>query len=333
MSAERDIEHWVQEVREGKPRALARAITAIENAYPGAERLVDRLYVETGRAWRIGLTGPPGAGKSTLISQLVHHFRQQEKRVGVLAIDPSSPFTGGALLGDRIRMAEAAPDTGVFFRSLAARGALGGLSEATEYAADVLDAAGYEIILIETVGVGQSEIEVVRAVDTVVVVLVPESGDVIQTMKAGVMEIADIFCVNKADHAEADALVRALEHMLELRPVREGWRPPVVKTVATRRGGIRPLVEALEAHRVFLETSSLWKRHRRERLRRRVEQIVYHTWHRRFWNDERKARLQKALEALGEGPQTPYELARRLMKEKITDTTNQTHHLTGEEDG
>jgi len=167
-----------------------------------------------------------------------------------------------------------------------------------------------------------------------VVVLVPESGDVIQTMKAGLMEIGDIFCVNKADHAEADALVRALEHMLELRPSREGWHPPVVKTVATQKDGVRPLVEALEAHRVFLETSGLWKRYRKERLRRRVEQLVYRTWHREFWNDTRKARLQQALEELDREAWTPYELARRIMKMHQTRiATTETHHSNREKHG
>ena len=212
----------------GRRRAVARALTAVENGLPGADDLVDALYPHTGRAWRLGVTGPPGAGKSTLVDRLVGAFRQRGETVAVVAVDPSSPFTGGALLGDRVRMDRHADDDGVFVRSLAARGALGGLSEAAEAACDVFDAAGFGVVVVETVGVGQGEIDVAEACDTTLVVLVPESGDAVQAMKAGLMEVADVFAVNKADKPEAsnpgEGPARGAP---PARPVRAAGRPGV----------------------------------------------------------------------------------------------------------
>lgn len=297
-----------------KRRAIARAITRIENDLAGADDLVDALYPNTGRAWRLGVTGPPGAGKSTLTDRLIGHWREAGQTVGVVAVDPSSPFTGGALLGDRVRLSERLGDDGVFYRSLAARGAGGGLSEATEAACDVLDAAGFDVVIVETVGVGQGELDVAEAADTVAVVLVPESGDAIQAMKAGLMEIADVFCVNKADHPDANALVGALRSALRLRTPREedAWTPPVVQTVATESGGIEALVGALEQHRAWLHEGGRWEARREARLRRRVRRLVQADWQRRFWTPERQKALDEAVAALGE-ERAPHDLALRIL--------------------
>ena len=295
-------------------RAVARAITRIENGLAGADDLVDALYPHTGGAWRVGITGPPGAGKSTLTDRLIGHWREAGRTVGVVAVDPSSPFTGGALLGDRVRLSERLGDDGAFYRSLAARGAGGGLSEATEAAADVLDAAGFDLVLVETVGVGQGELDVAEAADTVAVVLVPDSGDAIQAMKAGLMEIADVFCVNKADHPDANALVGALRSMLRLRTPRGAgdWTPPVVKTVATESEGIEAFVEAMQRHQAWLAEDGRWEARREARLRRRVRRLVQDAWHERFWTPERTAALDAAVAALGE-ERAPHRLAARIL--------------------
>jgi LAO/AO transport system kinase len=314
-----DPDQLAAAVQNTNRRAIARAITRVENGLAGADTLVDALYPHTGTAWRIGITGPPGAGKSTLTDRIIGHFREEGQTVGVVAVDPSSPFTGGALLGDRVRLRETGDD-GVFFRSLAARGAGGGLSEATEAACDVLDAAGYDIVLIETVGVGQGELDVAEAADTVVVVLVPESGDAIQAMKAGLMEIADVFCVNKADNPDANALVGALRSTLRLRTPRDAsddaWTPPVVKTIATEAGGLDDLVAAMWGHRDWLGTAR-WQARREARLRRRVRRLVRADWQRRFWTTERTEALDRAVAALGAGERVPHALAARLLNEAI----------------
>src|SRR6188474_2080316 len=236
----------------GDRRALARAITLIENDDPAGWELVREVYPRTGKARIVGFTGPPGVGKSTLIGSLTGEMRKADREVAVLSIDPSSPFTRGALLGDRIRLSEHFLDPGVFIRSMASRGALGGLSEAALQVALVMDAAGKDDVLIETVGVGQAEIDIVDHADTIILALMPGSGDSIQALKAGVMEIPDIIVVNKADHPLADTMIREIRGVLSLAPQR-GWRVPIVKTEATRGEGVEQLVEKLDEHHAYIE--------------------------------------------------------------------------------
>ncbi|MGB6391769.1 MAG: methylmalonyl Co-A mutase-associated GTPase MeaB [Candidatus Acidiferrales bacterium] len=231
------IEAWSSQILSGDVLAIARAVSAIENRAPEAELLLRSLFPHTGRAYRVGITGAPGTGKSTLVDRLAAHYRAERQSVGIIAVDPSSPFTGGAILGDRIRMQGHAGDDGVFIRSMATRGYLGGLAQAAGDAALLLDAAGKQFIVIETVGVGQGEIEIVRLADCTVVVLVPGMGDDIQNLKAGLMEIGDIFAVNKSDRDGADRFEQQLTAILQLVPERDGWKPPVVRTVATENQG------------------------------------------------------------------------------------------------
>ncbi len=296
----------------GDRRAIAKAITAVESGGESASELVDALYPHTGNAWRIGITGPPGAGKSTLTDRLIGQFSEEGKTVAVVAVDPSSPFTGGALLGDRVRMDERTRDAGVFIRSLAARGALGGLSEATEAACDVLDAAGFDIILIETVGVGQGELDVAETADTVIVVLVPESGDAVQAMKAGLMEIAHVFAVNKADHPEAGLMVKALRQMLHLRVASaNGWEVPVSKTSALNGDGLDELVRMLKNHQSHLHHD--WEASRDARFRRRVKRLVEASWRAQFWSGGRAERLEASLADTQHEHRKPHGTANSLL--------------------
>jgi LAO/AO transport system kinase len=255
----------------GKSRPLAQAITLVESHDGRATRLLAELYPQTGRARIIGITGSPGAGKSTLVAAMARHYRAQEKRVGIIAVDPTSPFTGGAILGDRIRMSDLYTDRGVFIRSMATRGFLGGLAKATNDVVDILDAAGFDIVLVETVGVGQDEVEVVRTVQTNVVVLVPGMGDDIQAIKAGIMEIGDVFVVNKADRPGADKTVTEVTMMMSLVEEHGDWIPPIVKTVASKSQGIAELDEALGKHYDYLAASGELDRRNRDRVRIRIE--------------------------------------------------------------
>ncbi len=270
-----DVPDLVAQARSGRPRAVARLISLVEDAHPSVPALMEALMPFSGRAHVIGLTGAPGVGKSTTTSALVAAFRARGARVGVLAVDPSSPFSGGALLGDRIRMQEHAADPEVFIRSMATRGHLGGLSWAAPAAVRVLDAVGCDVVLVETVGVGQSEVEVAGAADTTIVLLAPGLGDGIQAAKAGILEIGDIFVVNKADREGADATVHDLRHMVALAERRDAgaWRPPVVKTVAMTGHGIEDLMSAVDKHRSWLHVEHLQER-RVDRAVREIEALA-----------------------------------------------------------
>jgi len=275
-----DLDDLVPRLLQRQPRAVARAISIVEDGGEGQRELVRRVYPHTGRARIVGITGPPGAGKSTLVDRMARHLRKRGpeggQSVGILAVDPTSPYTGGALLGDRIRMQSLYTDPGVFIRSMATRGAMGGLARASRDAVDILDAAGFDWVLLETVGVGQDEVDVVRTVDTVVLVTVPGLGDDIQAIKAGILEIADVFVINKADREGVERAARDLEMMLSLGehgdPGR--WLPPILKTVAAREEGIGEVLAAVERHREHLSASGELDRRRRAHLRLRVETIL-----------------------------------------------------------
>ncbi|HYW13817.1 MAG TPA: methylmalonyl Co-A mutase-associated GTPase MeaB [Longimicrobium sp.] len=326
--------------------ALARAISIVENGRPGFERILHALHADMGRAHRIGVTGPPGAGKSTLTSKLALELRKRDERIGIVAVDPSSPFTGGALLGDRIRMTNISTDPGIFIRSMATRGHLGGLATTTKEVADLLDAYGYDRVVLETVGVGQSELEIARTADTSVVVLVPESGDSIQAMKAGLMEVADVFVINKADRPGADRLAQELEVMLHMRlgemPQNAGhhgvslksvqkaaragveakaeevgaWAIPVLKTTAQSGEGVEELVRTLDRHRVFLDDSGELSRRRQARLAERVRAVVERRLQRLAWEKgPGEEILTGSLAALEAGEVSPYAVADRIIKQ------------------
>jgi LAO/AO transport system kinase len=251
------LQHWVDRIRAGDVRALARAISTVEDNRPESRELLKALFNFTGRARVIGLTGAPGAGKSTLVDQLAREYRKQERTVGILAVDPTSPYTGGAILGDRIRMQSHHADSGIYIRSMATRGNLGGLARTTTDAATILDAAGKDIVLIETVGVGQDEIDIVRLADVTVVILVPGMGDDVQTIKAGIMEIADIFVINKSDREGADRVEREIRSMQSLAIRSDKWTPPIIKTVAMDGRGIPELAAAIVNYEQFLQQKDL----------------------------------------------------------------------------
>ena len=292
-------------------------MSLVENGAPEAEALLERVYGARPAAPRVGVTGPPGAGKSTLVAELALLLRRRGKRVGVVAVDPTSPYTGGAILGDRVRMSELSTDPEVFIRSMATRGSLGGLAARTEELAELLSGWGSDITLIETVGVGQSELDVAQAADTTLVVLTPESGDAIQSLKAGLMEIADVFVVNKSDHAGADQLAATIRSALALRP-KAPWMPPIVRTVATERRGIEELHEAIEAHRAHLAGPKA-QGGRREKIRARLKNAIRERLLEAAWErQELGALLDRAADQVLGGTVSPYRAARDLI-ERITD--------------
>ncbi|SMC17478.1 LAO/AO transport system kinase [Desulfacinum hydrothermale DSM 13146] len=300
---------YAKEVLEGSVRAAARLISWLEDEDPRALEHMERLYAHTGRAYVMGITGSPGAGKSTLTDKVTFALRKKGLTVGIVAVDPSSPFTGGAVLGDRVRMSRLTMDPGVFMRSMATRGFLGGLAKATGEVVKVLDALGKDVILIETVGVGQDEVDVIRLADTTCLVLVPGLGDTIQSMKAGVMEIADVFVINKADRPGADQLYAEVTTRVEQdASIRErAWTPPVMRTVAVDDEGIGDLVEAVEAHRKFLEESGALEEKRRRRAREETLQLIHGELYRRI-RDRLTANgeLDALVEAIVQRRESPY---------------------------
>ncbi|MET9518527.1 methylmalonyl Co-A mutase-associated GTPase MeaB [Streptomyces sp. NPDC002994] len=310
-----DVPELVAQAREGRPRAVARLISLVEGASPQLREVMAALAPLAGNAYVVGLTGSPGVGKSTSTSALVSAYRRAGKRVGVLAVDPSSPFSGGALLGDRVRMSEHASDPGVYIRSMATRGHLGGLAWAAPQAIRVLDAAGCDVVLVETVGVGQSEVEIASQADTSVVLLAPGMGDGIQAAKAGILEIGDVYVVNKADRDGADATARELNHMLGLGESRGpgDWRPPIVKTVAARGEGIDEVVEALEKHRAWMEERGVLSERRAKRASHEVETIAVTALRERIGDLRGDRRLGALAERIVAGELDPYAAADELV--------------------
>jgi LAO/AO transport system kinase len=337
----------LQQFSQGRPVALARAISIVEDERPGFQELLHALLARGPHAERVGLTGPPGAGKSSLLAELARVYRGREERLGVVAVDPTSPYSGGALLGDRIRMSELATDPGIFIRSMASRGSSGGLATTTKEVLDLMDAFGFDRILVETVGVGQTELEITAAADTVVVVLVPESGDAIQAMKAGLMEIADVFVVNKADRPGSARLVREIKQSLHLRagraledvPAHHGvdhgmglsraraegdgtdeegrasdWEVPVLTSNALTGDGLNELVRALDDHRTWLESSGALQIRRRARARARVRDVVERGLRRAAWTSESvEGCLEGGLDRIEAGEGTPYSVAGEIL--------------------
>ena len=306
-----DLGKLVPALLERQPRALGRAISLAEDGGPLRRELIGQVYPKTGRARVLGVTGPPGAGKSTLVDRLAQALRARRQTVAILAVDPTSPFTGGAILGDRIRMQDLYTDPGVFIRSMATRGAMGGLARATHDAMDLVDAAGYDWILVETVGVGQDEVDIVRTVDTVVVVTVPGLGDDIQAIKAGLMEIADLFVINKADRDGVDRVVRDLELMLSLGEHADGWRPPLVKAVARESKGIDEILAEIERHREWLDSVDGLAERRRRRFRQRVAELLTE---RVLRTAEEHVGLEEAVTEAIANRRDPYQVADRVFR-------------------
>lgn len=307
----------VDRIAAGDTRAVARAISKVEDVSKDASQLMKQVFPLTGKGLIVGITGAPGAGKSSLVDKLAQHYRQQDERVGIVAVDPSSPFSGGAILGDRIRMQTLGLDQGVFIRSMATRGNLGGLARTTVDAVSILDAAGYGKIIIETVGVGQDEVEVVKAADVSVVVLVPGMGDDIQAIKAGIMEIGDVFVINKADRDGVNSTEKELEALLSLATREDGWHPPIVKTIATENKGIEELAAAIESYRDFFTQAKSGDGRRRAIARWRIlellrERLVLQT----LEGDSASEMLDRLAGEVASRQRDPYSAVEELMRSR-----------------
>ena len=309
------IQTWADQIRAGDPRSLARAISIIEDNAPESLELLKALFPYTGKARVIGLTGAPGSGKSTLVDQLAREYRKHDRKIGIIAVDPTSPYTGGAILGDRIRMQAHHADQGIFIRSMATRGFLGGLARTTADVASVLDASGKDNVLIETVGVGQDEIDIVRLADVTVVILVPGMGDDVQTIKAGIMEIADIFVINKSDREGADRVEREIRAMQSLAIRKDNWTPPIVKTVATEGKGIAELAAAIASYEEFLQKQDLLLKRKISNWRERLvemlrESLLDRLLHERMAPDD----LGRLATEVAEHKRDPYSLVEEIVE-------------------
>lgn len=296
-------------------RAIARLISLIESDNTLTSEYVKKIHSKVGNAYRIGITGPPGAGKSTITNQLTKYYLTQNKTIGIIAVDPTSPFTGGALLGDRVRMTDIGMNENVYIRSMATRGSLGGLSKKAIDASDVLDAAGFDVIILETVGVGQSELDIAQAADTTIVVLVPESGDSVQAMKAGLMEIAELFVLNKSDRPGSQQAYTALQTILMIKDHDENtWLPKIVKSVASENKGIDEIAEEIDRHKNFLNEKNLFLSKREKQVKVRIKEIVEHRLKDELWSETGENSLNSTLEKVLLGGLSPYHLAEEIIE-------------------
>jgi LAO/AO transport system kinase len=305
----------IDKILSGNKRVISRALTIVEGGNSYSKELLKKLHTKSGDAYRIGITGPPGAGKSTITNRLTKLLRKDNYSVGILAVDPTSPFSGGAMLGDRIRMTDIGTDDGVFIRSMATKGSLGGLSKRTIDAADVLDSAGYDFIIFETVGVGQSELDIAQAADSTLVVLVPESGDAVQAMKSGLMEIADIFVMNKSDRPGADNAISALKTILSFaNKDKDDWNINIVKAIASQNSGMEEIQQEIFKHKRYLEDTALLKLNREAKAKNRIREIVHSEINSEIWDPQREEKLTNSIEEVVVGSLSPYILAEEIIK-------------------